>query len=99
MRNFGHISRAGLLRNSMNIFNRTDTKTARKTIDIFWHEIVKEKRRFAFYTTLIPLNRLLYILLLLLLFSLIIQSLILHPKNWHYPVTLLVVAAVISGLA
>jgi ATP-binding cassette subfamily B protein len=51
------------------------------------------------YGILIPFNRLFYIVTLPLLFSLIIQSLILHPQNWQYPLTLLAIAAVVSILA
>lgn len=81
------------------LFTRTSTKTAKKTLTIFRTEIMKDKRRFAFYATLIPLNRLLYIVLLPFIFSLITQSLILHPHNWHEPAMLLAVAAAISILA
>ena len=84
----------------MNLFSRTtDTKTARKTLEIFWHEIVKQKRRFISYTIIIPINRLLYIVLLPFLFSFIIQSLILHPRNWQYPAILLGIAAIVSLLS
>lgn len=78
------------------LFNRTDTKTAKKTLAIFREEILKDKKSFAIYTVLIPLNRLLYIVLLPLIFSFIIQSLILEPTNWQYPVVLLGVAVVVS---
>jgi ABC-type multidrug transport system fused ATPase/permease subunit len=81
------------------LFSRTDTKTAKKTLAIFRSEIVKDKGRFALYSTLIPANRLFYIVLLPLLFSLIIQSLILHPHNWQYPVTLLGASAILSLLS
>jgi ATP-binding cassette subfamily B protein len=81
------------------IFSRTDTQTARKTLAIFWTEIAKEKRRFILYTILIPMNRLFYIVLLPFLFSLIVQSLILHPSDWHHPAFLLAIAAVVSVLA
>lgn len=81
------------------VLTRANSKTARKTLRIFWQEITKEKSQFIFYTTLIPLNRLLYVVVLPFLFSLIIQSLILHPHDWHYPLTLLFLAVIVSVLA
>lgn len=78
------------------LFTRTDTTTVRKTLRIFREEVMKEKRHFIMYCILIPFNRLLYIVLLPFLFSLIVQSLILHPKDWQYPVTLLGVAVAVS---
>jgi ATP-binding cassette subfamily B protein len=78
------------------LFNRADTKTARKTLHIYWQEMRKDKRSFALYTTLIPLNRLLYVVILPLLFSFVLQSLIQSPHNWQLPAWLLVVAAVVS---
>ncbi|HSW78301.1 MAG TPA: ABC transporter ATP-binding protein [Candidatus Chromulinivoraceae bacterium] len=81
------------------ILVRTDTKTARKTLTIFWTEIAKDKRRFIFYSTLVPINRLLYVVLLPFLFSLIVQSLILHPHDWKHPVFLLVIGTLVSVLA
>jgi hypothetical protein len=81
------------------IITRADTKTARKTLAIFWTEIAKEKRRFVFYSIVIPINRLLYVVLLPFLFSLIVQSLILHPHDWQHPLFLLAIGAVTSALA
>lgn len=78
------------------LFNRTDTKTAKKTLAIYWEEIKKDKRTVWQYCLLIPLNRLLYIVILPLLFSLIIQSLILQPKDWKHPLLLLSIAAIVS---
>ncbi len=81
------------------VFNRTDTKTARKTLEIFRNEIFKEKRRFIAYSILLPINRLTYIVLLPFLFSLIVQSLIVNPHDWQHPALLLGIAAVISIIA
>lgn len=78
------------------LLNRTDPKIARKTLAIYWQEIRKNKKLFLLYTTLIPLNRFLYIVALPLLFSLIIQSLITEPHNWQHASTLLLIAAIIS---
>lgn len=56
--------------------------------------MMQDKKTVLFYSTLIPLNRLINYVLLPLLFSLIIQSLIQSPSNWSYPVSLIVVALV-----
>ncbi len=81
------------------IFNRTSTKTAKKTLAIYLNEIKKDKRSAWQYCVMIPINRLLYIVILPLLFSLIIQSLILDPKNWQHPTLLLGIGVVVSALA
>ena len=81
------------------LFNRTDTKTARKTLAIYQNEVMKDKRSLLIYGTLIPFNRLLYIVMLPFIFSLIIQSLITQPDNWQHAVWLLAIAAFISLLA
>jgi ATP-binding cassette subfamily B protein len=78
------------------LFNRTDTKTAKKTLTIYRSEITKDKRSLLIYGTMIPLNRLLYIVLLPFIFSLIIQSLIEQPHNWQHAIWLLGIAATIS---
>jgi ATP-binding cassette subfamily B protein len=78
------------------LYTHTNTGTARKTLSIFWNEIKKDKKQFITYTVLIPLNRLLYLVLLPLLFSLVTQSLIIHPHNWQYPISLLGVSVLIS---
>lgn len=78
------------------IFVRTDTGTIKKTLTIFREEMAKDKKSVWTYTTLIPLNRLLYIVILPLLFSLIIQSLLTHPHDIHTPVVLLGASLVIS---
>ena len=81
------------------LFTRTSTSTAKKTLQIYRAEIAKDKKSFWTYTILIPLNRLLYIVLLPLLFSLIIQSLIVDPDNWQHPTLLLGIAVVVSVVA
>lgn len=78
------------------VLTRANSKTARRTLQIFWREIAKEKPTFVLYTILIPLNRLLYVVLLPFLFSLIVQSLIVHPHDWRHPLFLLIIAAVVS---
>jgi len=81
------------------LFKRANTKTAKKTLAIFKSEIAKSKKRFIFYSILIPLNRLFYIVLLPLVFSLVVQSLILHPHDWQHPALLLGIGAVLSVLS
>lgn len=78
------------------LFSRTDTKTAKKTLAIFRDEMAKDKTSVFIYATLVPVNRLLYIVILPFLFSIIIQSLIEQPHNWQYPTQLLFVALVVS---
>ncbi len=78
------------------IFSRADSSTIKKTLKIYRAEIAKDKKSFWIYATLIPFNRMLYLVILPLLFSLIIQSLIVSPDNWEYPTKLLVIATVVS---
>lgn len=78
------------------IYTRTNTSTVKKTLQIYKKEIAKNKKDFWIYTTFIPLNRFLYLVLLPLLFSLIIQSLITRPGDWQYPSILLGIASVVS---
>ena len=81
------------------IFNRTDGKTAQKTLELFKAEILKEKKRVIIYSILVPINRLMYVVLLPFLFSLIVQSLITNPHDWQHPAFLLGIAAVVSVIA
>lgn len=78
------------------IFNRTNSNTAKKTLAIYWDEMVKDKKSVAQYIILIPLNRLLYIVILPLIFSLVIQSLIENPDDREYPFMLLGIAVLVS---
>lgn len=81
------------------LFNRANTQTAKQTLIIFRQEMMKDKRSVFLYATLIPLNRLLYIVLLPLIFSYIIQSLIVSPHDWKHPLFLLGMATVVSIFA
>ncbi|HEX6416762.1 MAG TPA: ABC transporter ATP-binding protein, partial [Candidatus Saccharimonadales bacterium] len=81
------------------LFSRTDTKTAKKTLRIYKEEILKDKRSLLEYALTIPLNRLLYMVLLPFLFSLIIQALILNPSDWQHPAWLLGAAFAASVLS
>lgn len=81
------------------IFSRANLSTARKTLHIFWQEMAQDKGLVIFYSIIIPLHQLLFMVILPLLFSLIIQSLTLDPRNWQYPTLLLGLAAVASALS
>lgn len=78
---------------------RADPAIAKQTLRIFLRELAKDKKAILTYSTLIPLNRVLYIVFIPLIFSFIIQSLILHPQDWQYPTLLIIVAIVISVIA
>ena len=79
-----------------NLFHRTDSKTIRKTLAIYWSEIKKDKKTFITYATLVPINRFLYIIALPLLISFILQSLISHPHDWQYPMILVGIGLLVS---
>jgi ATP-binding cassette subfamily B protein len=81
------------------LFARTDKTTAKKTLAIYHSEIAKDKKSLLTYFTLIPINRLSYVVILPLLFSLIVQSLITHPHDWQHPTLLLGIAVVVSVIA
>ena len=78
------------------LFNRANTTTAKKTLAIFKGEIKKNKGDFVLYSTLIPINRLIYLVLIPLIFSLLIQSLITEPQNWQKAAWIIGVGAVLS---
>ena len=78
------------------LFNRANTTTAKKTLQIFKQEIFKNKKDFILYATLIPINRLLYLVLIPLILSLLIQSLINEPDNWQQAAWIIAAGAVVS---
>jgi ATP-binding cassette subfamily B protein len=82
-----------------NIVWRADPKIAKQTLRIFLRELTKDKKSVLIYITFIPINRLLYIVIIPLLFSFIIQSLILNPHDWQHPLLLIALAVAISILA
>src|SRR3990167_10857446 len=96
--NYGAIKVADSLKNSSmtKLFIRTNPQTAKKTLLLFWNEMSKDKKSVWIYSICIPINRLLYIVLLPLLFSLVIQSLITNPHNWQYPILLLGIGVIVS---
>lgn len=81
------------------ILGRADPKIAKQTLRIFLRELTKDKKSVLIYMTFIPINRLLYIVIIPLLFSFIIQSLILSPNDWQHPVLLIAIAIAISIVA
>jgi len=81
------------------LFSRTSTETAKKTLAIYRFEMAKNKRTVWQYAILIPLNRLLYVVILPLLFSFIVQQLITHPKEWQSSVVLLGATVIVSLLS
>ncbi len=81
------------------LFNRANPTTAKKTVEIFKREVMKNKGDFVLYSTLIPINRLLYLVLIPLVFSLLIQSLITEPNNWQKAAWIIVAGAVLSVLS
>ena len=80
----------------MRLFSRTDAGTIKKTIRIYQEEARSEKRIVWMFSILIPFSHFLYIVLLPLLISFIIQSLIERPHDIATPLWL-VVAILVSG--
>ena len=79
----------------MSSTNRQLSSTVtKKTLKIFWRVMMQDKKAVVFYSTFMPLNRLINYVLLPLLFSLVIQGLIQSPKNWQHPITLIIIALV-----
>lgn len=81
------------------LFRRADTGTVRKTLALFREEALRDRRQLIAYSILIPLNRLLYVVLLPLVFSFIVQSLITRPHDWQHAAVLLGIGVVISAAA
>ena len=80
----------------MKLFSRTDSGTVRKTIQIFREEARHDKKIIRRFSILVPLSHFLYIVLLPLLISFIIQSLIENPHDIVTPAWL-IVAIITSG--
>ncbi|MDB5160354.1 MAG: putative transporter ATP-binding protein [Candidatus Saccharibacteria bacterium] len=81
------------------IFGRADPVIAKQTLRIFYRELSKDKKSMALYVTLIPINRLLYIVILPLIFSFILQSMITNPHDWHHPLMLIVLSVAVAVVA
>lgn len=83
----------------LNIFTRTDSGTVKKTLEIYRQEVQPYKKTVWLFATLIPFSHFLYLVLLPLFVSLIVQSLIENPHNTMTPLWLvgaIVVAAIVS---
>lgn len=81
----------------LNIFTRTDSKTTRKTLEIFRQEIEKERRSFWVGVIFVPLSTVFSIVLLPLVVSYIIQAIVTDAPVEHF-MWLLGAMAVISVL-
>lgn len=79
------------------LFSRTNTSTVKKTIEIYREEARPYKKTVWAFSLLIPLSHFLYIVLLPLLISFIVQSLIEQPHDIVTPLWL-VGAIVVSGV-
>ncbi len=83
------------------LFTRTDGESVRKTLSIFREEIQPYKKTVWFFTILIPLSHFLFLVLLPLLISFIVQSLIESPHDTYTPLWLIggiIVTAALSIL-
>jgi len=79
----------------MKLFTRTDEGLVRKTIQIYREEARSDKKVIRMFSIMIPLSHFLYIVLLPLLISFIVQSLLENPHNITTPLWL--VAGIISS--
>ncbi len=70
------------------LFTRTDGESVRKTLSIFREEIQPYKKTVWLFTILIPLSHFLFLVLLPLLISFIVQSLIESPHDTSTPLWL-----------
>jgi ATP-binding cassette subfamily B protein len=80
----------------MKLFTRTDEGLVRKTIQIYREEARPYKKTVWLFTTLIPLSHFLYIVLLPLLISFIVQALIENPHDIATPLWL-IAGIIVSG--
>lgn len=79
------------------LFSRTNADTVKQTLRIFREETSGDKARILRFSILIPLSHFIYIVLLPLLISFIVQSLLQDPHNISTPLWL-TGAIVISGI-
>jgi ATP-binding cassette subfamily B protein len=80
----------------MKLFTRTDEGLVRKTIQIYREEARSDKKVIRMFSIMIPLSHFLYIVLLPLLISFIVQSLLENPHNITTPLWL-VAGIILSG--
>ncbi len=80
------------------LFSRTSASTVRRTIAIFREEAAKDKKALVLSIVFIPLGHIIYLVILPLIISFIIQSLINEPHNIEQPLWL-VAGMIVSGFA
>jgi len=74
----------------MKLYSRTDAQTTRKTLAIFRTVLGEEKKRLVISSIFIPLQHLLYLVILPLFISLYVQSLLEHSFNTPYQLWLII---------
>lgn len=82
-----------------NFFSQADKGTVKKTIELYRQEASSDKKTVWMFSLLIPFSHFIYIVLLPLLVSFIVQSLIEHPHDTITPLWLvggIIVSALIS---
>ncbi|HEY1085610.1 MAG TPA: ABC transporter ATP-binding protein [Candidatus Saccharimonadales bacterium] len=82
----------------LRLFTRTDSGIVKKTLQIYKEEIESDKKTVWMFATLIPFSHFLYVVLLPLLISFVVQSLIEDSSNIQTPLLLVAVMA-FSGIA
>lgn len=80
----------------LKLFSRTNSTTTKKTIGIYKEELKDDKKKFITAVTLVPMQHLLYVVLLPLVISFFTQSLITDPHNFTTPLVLIGLMVVIS---
>ncbi|QHN43049.1 ATP-binding cassette domain-containing protein [Candidatus Mycosynbacter amalyticus] len=83
----------------MKLFSRTNSSTTKKTINIYKEELKEDKKQFIIATILVPMQHLLYVVLLPLIISFFTQSLITSSHNFTTPLLLIGFMALISLMA
>ena len=81
----------------LKLFSRTNEGTVKKTVQIYREEARADKKTILMFSFLIPFSHFLYLVLLPLLISFIVQSLIQHPHDSTTTVWL-VGAIIITGI-
>lgn len=81
----------------LKLYSRADDGTVKKTIRLFRQEAAPERKIIWMFSILIPLRDFLYLVLLPLLISFIVQSLIEHPHDTRTPLWL-IAAMIVTGV-
>lgn len=79
------------------LYSRADNSTVKKTIELFREEAASERKIIRLFSVLIPTRDFLYLVLLPLLISFIVQSLIEHPHDTTTPLWL-IAAMIVTGI-